>query len=198
MTHALYAAFDDTRSFRPELAEHPQKDVTWYEAVSFCRWLATQPGFGASAPSLPEEEAWEVACRAGSSQHFWSGDEEEHLAEVGWYAANSEAGTHRVGEKPANKWGLYDLHGNVWEWTATEFDADRYQGRSSEEPHSVDPATSAADLAAHPRAGRVLRGGSYGSTARVCRSAVRNHRDPRSEIWFQGFRVLLSSAPSRQ
>ena len=196
VTNALYAVFDATKSFRPELADHPRVSVTWYEAVSFCRWLATQPGLAASSPTLPEEEAWEYACRAGSSTRFWSGEEEEHLAVVGWYDANSEGSAHRVGEKRSNKWGLYDVHGNVWEWTATAYDPDRYQGRSTDLPESFHASTPAADLAAH-RAVRVLRGGSYWNAAQGCRSAFRLIGVPGFVIWDRGFRVLLSSAPSR-
>lgn len=203
VTNALYAAFDDSKPFHAwegvaaeNLADHPRVGVTWYEAVSFCRWLASQPGFAGTSPGLPEEEVWEYACRAGSETRFWSGDDDEDLETVGWYGANSDGRTHRVGGKAANPWRLYDLHGNVWEWTATEWDEKRYQDRSREDPYSVDPTASPADLAALPRVRRVMRGGSFWDTAQRCRSAFRNFWDPWDEIWDQGFRVLLSSAPS--
>lgn len=204
VTNALYAAFDDSKPFHAwkgvsaeNLADHPRVGVTWYEAVSFCRWLAKQRGFAGTSPSLPEEEVWEYACRAGSETRFWSGGKDDDLGTVGWYGANSGGRTHRVGGKPANPWSLYDVHGNVWEWTSTEWDEKRYQERSQENPHPIDPAGSRADLAAAPRARRVVRGGSFGSSARRCRSAYRYFWSPRVVFGDQGFRVLLSSAPSR-
>ena len=119
------------------LRSHPRVNVTWYEAVSFCRWLATLPGFAGCTPCLPVEEEWEVACRAGTSSRFWRGDGDEDLATVGWFAGNAESRTHRVGGKPANPLGLYDVHGNVWEWTASPWDKERYRGRE-EGVHRID------------------------------------------------------------
>ena len=204
VTNLLYAAFDDAKPFYPWegvpgelLTHHPRVGVTWYEAVSFCRWLATQLGFEGSSPTLPEEEAWEYACRAGSETRFWSGDEEKNLAVTAWYRANSNHCTHHVGEKKANPWGLYDLHGNVWEWVATKWDEGRYQGRSSEEPHSIVPGASLADLTAPHRVRRVVRGGSYWLSAQRCRAAYRSSGAPGFVLEGLGFRVLLSSAPSR-
>ncbi|MEM9291024.1 MAG: SUMF1/EgtB/PvdO family nonheme iron enzyme [Acidobacteriota bacterium] len=204
VTNAQYAAFDPDKDFEPwgdvsndELRTHPRVRVTWYEALSFCRWLGRQPGFKGTSPRLPIEEEWEVACRAGTETRFWSGNAETDLEEVGWFDDNSEDSTHRVGEKRANKWGLYDVHGNVWEWTASPWEPERYKNRPQNSPHLLDPAAAAADLAAPPRVGRVLRGGCFWVTARWCRSAYRVHRRPRNEIGDQGFRVLLSSAPSR-
>ena len=204
VTNGLYAAFDDRKPFHRwdgvrlvELADHPRVNVTWYEAVSFCRWLAAQAGFAGSSASLPDEEVWEYACRAGSSTRFWRGNSDEDLDAVGWFEGNAERRTHRVGRKAANPWGLFDLHGNVWEWTATEFDAERYTARSTTEAHPVDPGTLSAELAGSPRVRRVLRGGSFGNSAQGCRSAYRVFWNPWDEFWVQGFRVLLSSAPSR-
>ncbi|MEE8526430.1 MAG: SUMF1/EgtB/PvdO family nonheme iron enzyme, partial [Thermoanaerobaculia bacterium] len=198
VTNAQYAAFDPTHRWyewpgvsREELARYPLVEVTWYAATAFCRWLSTH-FLGAR---LPIEEEWEVACRAGTETRYWSGDEEKDLKRVAWYAENSEGGTHRVGEKPANAWGLYDVHGNVWEWTASPWDEERYKGREGK-VHLLDPATP-ADVAGGPRVGRVVRGGSCRFTARWCRSACRDSRGPGLEFWDQGFRVLLSFAPSR-
>ena len=101
-----------------------------------------------------------------------------------------------MGGKSANPFGLYDVHGNVWEWTATEWDEKRYRSRSDEEVYQLDP-TKSAELATEPRVRRVLRGGSCIFTARGCRSAFREHWDPWYEIWNRGFRVLLSSVPSQ-
>ncbi|MEM9291643.1 MAG: SUMF1/EgtB/PvdO family nonheme iron enzyme [Acidobacteriota bacterium] len=204
VTNAQYAAFDPDKAFYPrknvssdELLTHPRVSVTWYEAVSFCRWLGSQPGFEGTNPRLPMEEEWEIACRAGAETRFWRGDDETDLKKIGWFEDNSENRTHEVGEKPANPWGLYDVHGNVWEWTASPFNEKRYQNRPQDKPHLLDAAAVAADLAAPPRVRRVMRGGSCWSPALGCRSACRDVRGPRDEFRSQGFRVLLSSAPSR-
>ncbi len=202
VTNAQYAAFDPGKAphERPGVREerlpsHPRVDVTWYEAVSFCRWLATVPSFAGCAPRLPVEEEWEVACRAGSAGRYWRGDRDEDLDAVGWFAGNAGGRTHRVGGKPANPLGLYDVHGNVREWTASPWESDRYEGRERE-THRIDPAASPADLAAPPRVGRVLRGGSFRVSPLWCRSACRVIRGPGSVVGGRGFRVLLSSAPS--
>ncbi|MEE8526431.1 MAG: SUMF1/EgtB/PvdO family nonheme iron enzyme [Thermoanaerobaculia bacterium] len=201
VTNAQYAVFDPGKASRPwlgisaaELPDHPRVDVTWYEAVSFCRWLAFE--LGLEGARLPSEEEWEYACRAGSATRFWAGDED--LAEVGWYENNSGNRTHRVGGKQANDFGLRDAHGNVWEWTATEWDEKRYGSRPQGKPYPIDPAAPAADLAggAH-RVRRVVRGGCCWGTALRCRSAYRGIGGPGLGFGDLGFRVLLSSAPSR-
>jgi formylglycine-generating enzyme required for sulfatase activity len=114
---------------------------------------------------------------------------------VGWYDANSESRTHRVGEKPANPWGLYDVHGNVWEWTASDWDEDRYAGRAA--GITVDPAEEPADFAGDPGARRVVRGGSYWVDADWARSAFRDWLGPVWDRGDRGFRVLVPGAPSR-
>ena len=204
VTNAQYALFDPDKTFHKwngvpadELATHPRVDINWYEAVSFCRWLATQPGFEGTEPRLPVEEEWEIACRAGTASRFSAGDGEEHLDAMGWYDGNSGSRTHRVGQKLANEWRLYDMHGNVWEWTASPQDWERYDNRPTNSVWRLDPSTLAADLAGPPRAVRVLRGGGYGLSARWCRSAYRVIGSPGIVFGGRGFRVLLSSAPSR-
>jgi formylglycine-generating enzyme required for sulfatase activity len=120
VTQAQYAAFDDRRLFsewdgvRPaELPHHAVLDVTWYEGVSFCRWLSSVFPWARGA-RLPAEAEWKF-CRAGTKTRCWSGAGEQDLARVGWYGANSGDRPHRVGEKPANPWGFYDVHGNILE-----------------------------------------------------------------------------------
>ncbi|MEM9291025.1 MAG: SUMF1/EgtB/PvdO family nonheme iron enzyme [Acidobacteriota bacterium] len=202
VTNTQYAAFDPHKAFyrwehlsSSELRAHPRVDVTWFEAVSFCRWLGRQPGFEGTEPRLPIEEELEVACRAGTKTRFWRGDDETDLKQVGWFQENSERRAHRVGEKPANDWGFYDIHGNVWEWTTSPWDEERYQNRRQDTSRLLDAAAVAADLAAPPSVWRVVRGGGYWDPARGCRSACRDFRDPRYGFGDQGFRVLLSSAP---
>jgi formylglycine-generating enzyme required for sulfatase activity len=199
VTNAQYRAFDP--GYKPrvwegvppdELDHHPVVEVTWYEAMAFCQWLAaTLPA--ARGARLPTEEEWEYACRAGTETRYWSGDDKADLAKVGWYDRNSEGRTHRVGEKPANPWGLYDVHGNVWEWTLNTF-SDDYSGRErgvTVESSSVDPA----DYADSSGAGRVFRGGGCWGTAVWARAAFRNLGGPGFVVGGRGFRVVLPGAP---
>jgi formylglycine-generating enzyme required for sulfatase activity len=201
VTQAQYAAFDDRPFMKwqgvaeAELRQHPVVGVTSYEAVSFCRWLAASLPWARGA-RLPLEEEWEYACRAGTESRYWSGNEEEDLKRVGWYEANSGRRTHRVGEKPANLWGLYDVHGNVWEWTLSDWTGD-YRGR--EAGVTLDPSAVKADTAATEPpggAGRVVRGGCCWRDADWARAAYRDFRRPWVGGGDQGFRVALPPAPS--
>lgn len=205
VTNALYAAFDPGKPShrcrgkgKHELANHPRVSITWYEAVSFCRWLAVQPGFEGSIATLPEEEVWEYACRAGSQTRYWTGDSAAHMADAGCYGEGLEGCTHPVGARLPNAFGLFDVHGNVWESTASAFEPGRYHGRGPEQPYALDPCTHPADLAADPHATRVMRGGSYWFSEDWCRSAFRFVDGPGNGFLNQdrGFRVLLSRPPS--
>jgi len=192
VTNAQYAAFDPGHRWwewkgvsREDLAQHPVVNVTWYAAVAFCRWLsATFPG-----ARLPVEEEWEYACRAGTGTRYWSGESEKDLDRVGWYAGNAGGRTHRVGRKPANPWQLYDVHGNVWEWTMTEWSQKPYAGR--ENGIAIDPTESAGFAAASRGGERVFRGGSCGSAADWARSAFRFRWLPGVGVGGRGFRVVL-------
>ncbi len=191
-----YAAFDpDHRSFfqgqvpEERIGSHPVETVTWFEAWAFCRWLGSRPGLTEGA-RLPTEEEWEYVCRAGTETRFWKGEGEADLAEVGWYKANSERRTHRVGQKAANLWGLYDVHGNVLEWTESEWDGKDYSG--SVDGAEIDP--SADRPAPSPSGDRVYRGGCYADVARYARSADRDPFEPQFSLQFLGFRLLLPAA----
>jgi formylglycine-generating enzyme required for sulfatase activity len=170
--------------WRPDLitseGRHPVINIRHGEAEAYCAWLSEQTG---QRYRLPAEAEWEYACRAGTTTRFWSGDEEEDLARVGWYAGNSGEELHRVAEKPANAFGLHDMHGLVFEWIA-----DRYGSY---------PATAQTDPWGTPGSGgRVLRGGSYWVGARWARSAFRAFGNPRFVLEVRGFRVALPAAPS--
>jgi len=193
VTQAQYTAFDTTRPFQKwlgvpaeELPHHPVVGVTWYEAVSFCRWLSAAIPWARGA-RLPVEEEWEYVCRAGTESRYWSGDGETDLARVGWYIANSGCGTHRVGERLANPWGLYDVHGNVWEWTLSPF-TDSYAGR--EEGVTHDPEAVEIDPDVARGGGCVLRGGCCWVGAIEARAAYRHFRN---DLVLHGFRVVLSA-----
>jgi formylglycine-generating enzyme required for sulfatase activity len=202
VTQAQFIAFDSTQQFQrwkgvraEELPHHPLVGVTWYEAISFCRWLsATFPW--ARGARLPVEAEWEYACRAGSRSRYWSGEKKRDLSRVSWYEVNSGLRTHRVGEKPANPRGLYDVHGNVWEWMLNPF-TDSYAGR--EEGVAHDPLDVQLDAAASEAVGggrRVIRGGCFRSNTIEVRAAFRAGRGPGGESGDLGFRVVIPPAPS--
>ncbi|MCG2659502.1 MAG: formylglycine-generating enzyme family protein [Kiritimatiellae bacterium] len=123
--------------------------------------------------SLPTEAEWEYACRAGTTNRFYSGDSDSDLDRVGWYTKNSEGATHPVGQKQPNAWGLYDMHGNVQEWCADESVAMQ------------NPKGTNSDNA------RILRGGNSTSSPKDCRAATRFMADPGAQSSGSGFRVVL-------
>ncbi|MDQ7086055.1 MAG: formylglycine-generating enzyme family protein [Sulfurovum sp.] len=101
--------------------KRPVINVSWHDAVAFCKWLSKKTN---DTYKLPTEKEWEYACRAGTDTKWSFGDDEKALGKYAWYSKNSydlgkkdkDYGTHRVSEKLPNDWGLFDMHGNVWEW----------------------------------------------------------------------------------
>ncbi len=156
--------------------------VTWHDAVEFCRKLGEQENL---KYRLPTEAEWEHACRAGTKTAWNFGDDAGQLADYAWYEANAyqDGGqyAHPVGQKLPNEWGLYDMHGNVWEWCQDWY--ARYGGRQMA---SVDPAG--------PKKGRhhVWRGGAFAEQAENTRSATRlsHDREGYHPEYLAGFRVV--------
>ena len=130
---------------------------------------------------FPTEAQWEYACRAGSTTLYGFGDEEALLGEYAWYASNSEGRTHPVGEKKPNAWGLYDMHGNVWQWCADGY-GDGYYGKS---PKDDPPGVASGTF-------RILRGGSWILPAWHCRSAYRSHDKPDTSYVVVGVRAAMA------
>ena len=131
----------------------PVRRVRWTDAKAYCDWKTQREGV---KYRLPTEAEWEYACRAGSTTKYCFGDDASLFGEYAWYAENSEGVTHNVGTKKPNAWGLYDMHGNVWEWCL-----DRYA-----EDYSITPSDGTAYGVASEK-GRVLRGGSYNGTTKT-------------------------------
>jgi hypothetical protein len=133
--------------------------------VAYCAKLSSLPAEVAAGRvyRLPTEAEWEYACRAGTTTEYSFGNDEQDLDEYGWFDDNSGATTHAVGEKLPNGWGLYDMHGNVFEWCS---DAEGSY--------------------------RVFRGGGGYDSAGECRSAYRSYIVPSSRFSFLGFRLALS------
>ena len=157
---------------------HPVVYVTWNDVTAFCEWLSQKEG---QTSHLPTETQWEYACRAGTTTTWYSGNDEGALREHAWLRFNAGYKTHPVGQKSPNAWGLYDMHGNVWEWCQDWF-GKRYYATS---PMDDPPGPSGGS-------GRVLRGGGWDNVGRDCRSAYRdwNIRGHRHILY--GFRVARS------
>ena len=147
---------------------------------------------------LPTEAEWEYACRAGTETEYYTGDGEAALAEAGWYGENSGNTTHPVGEKKPNEWGLYDMHGNVWEWCEDAWDVDAYKKRPSglRNPLVTAPMVGEDEDEDEDDAVRVVRGGSWFNLPVCCRSAYRGGWGPVIRFRDPGFRVCLRSDPS--
>jgi formylglycine-generating enzyme required for sulfatase activity len=170
-----------------ENADLPVENVSRGDAVKFCKKLSDLPEEKKAGREyrLPTEAEWEYACRAGSKTAYSFDDEEGLLPEYGWFNRNSSDRTHTVGLLEPNAWGLYDMHGNVWEWCSDRF---------GEYPKGAvcDPTG--------PKVGsyRVNRGGSWNDVAAFCRSALRDGNDPSYRSHNRGFRLALSSSTTPQ
>ena len=125
----------------------PAIGMTQYGAIQFCHWLYLKTGIF----YRPTEAEWEYAAKAGSKTRFFFGDDPSQLGDYAWVKENSEEITHPIGEKKPNPWGLYDIYGNVLEWTSDQYEPDFYAQSPSENP--TNPSTEL-----YPR---VVRGGSY-------------------------------------
>ena len=159
-------------------ADYPATFVSWNDAVQYCEKLSEQEN---AEYRLPTEEEWEYACRAGTTTAYSFGDDFGELGKYAWFAENTsnanEAHAHRVGQKQPNPWGLYDMHGNVWEWCQDRYDA--YPG---------DPDTNPFQRRGFVY--RVWRGGSWFSRHQHIRSAHRSGNEPGWRHRNFGFRVV--------
>jgi formylglycine-generating enzyme required for sulfatase activity/serine/threonine protein kinase len=161
--------------------EHPVVCVSWNDADAFCRWLADTTGANVR---LPYEAEWEYSCRAvreakKPTTKFYFGDDESKLGDYAWYAKNSNT-THPCGLKTPNNFGLYDMHGNAWEWC--EDGKREFKDRDETDP--TGPTTAGAS--------RVFHGGSWNRDSQRCRAACSPVFAPSYRIGDLGFRVLVS------
>jgi formylglycine-generating enzyme required for sulfatase activity len=167
----------------------PVEQVTWDEAVLYCQRLTARERaagrIGANqAYRLPTEAEWEYGCRAGTTTQFSYGDDSNYvrLGFYAWYSGNAGGRTHEVGLKGPNRWGLFDMHGNVWEWCQ-----DWYGGL---------PGGAVTDPQGPPSgSSRVLRGGSWDYDGSYCTSSYRGSSTPSSRFINLGFRVALVQVP---
>lgn len=162
-------------------AKLPVEQVSWEEAAEFCRSLSALSAERAAGRvyRLPTEAEWEYACRAGCDADWSFGHQASQLTEYAWYGDNARGTTHPVGEKKPNAWGLWDMHGNVWEWCSDWLALCPVQ--ETEDPRGPGAGTY-----------RVIRGGGWYDTARDCRAAYRTGRTPGHRSSDLGFRLACA------
>jgi formylglycine-generating enzyme required for sulfatase activity len=164
--------------------DHPVVIVSWNDALAFSDWLTRQEG---QEYRLPTEAEWEYACRAGTATRFSFKGDKLALGRYAWYKDNSNNQTHPVGQKEPNGFGLYDMHGNVWEWCWDWYEAEYYRQMPADD---ASPDPRGPGRAAY----RVIRGESWASRAEDARSARRGGSPPVTGDQHKGFR--LARAPS--
>jgi sulfatase modifying factor 1 len=192
VTQGLWNSEIDTQPWKDEMyvkegAGYPATNVSWVDANEFCDRLSEREQKAGRLPAgwkyqLPTEAQWEYACRAGTTTSYSVADDAELLGIYAWLDMNTwvddEKYPHQVGSKRANPWGLFDIHGNVWEWCRDGYATKLLGGR--------DPIVAEGSS-------RVLRGGSWFNSATHCRSAHRRvGYEPSSRYFSLGFRLSLS------
>ncbi|NUT49478.1 MAG: SUMF1/EgtB/PvdO family nonheme iron enzyme [Saccharothrix sp.] len=173
VTNGLYGRFDPERATSAAERDLPVVGVSWSDAALFAAWMGGR---------LPTEAEWERACGAGSSDQ-WCCPEPE-LPRHAWYSENSHGERHRVGTREPNDLGLHDMHGNVWEWCADDFQADFYARSPRRDPVAAGPTSGAADAP-----DKVSRGGSFLSLSEMCRTRFRLHDPAGYSAGDLGFRM---------
>ncbi len=174
---------------------YPAVGMTQWSALQYAHWLSTKTGV---FYRLPTEAEWEYACRAGTSSSYSFGETTDSLDLYAWHYGNSNETYQLVGQKKANPWGIFDMHGNVAEWTLDEYSETSYEnleGSLSEDPWNLPTRL-------HPR---TVRGGAYDDAPKRLRCGARLRSDldwkrrdpqiPRSMWWntdspFVGFRIV--------
>jgi formylglycine-generating enzyme required for sulfatase activity len=208
VTHEMYAKVQlpDPSHWRDN-PRGPVERIRWRDAKQYCNERSLLEGlkpcynektpdwtcdFSASGYRLPTEAEWEFASLAGGSGPFEFGSPEK-LRQFGWFAENAEQKTHTVGQKKPNRWGIFDLYGNVSEWCEDVYSPAYYQASLATDP--VGPPYPGGDVS------RVIRGGSWRSSPEQCRSSARQgERTGDSDACFStdycGFRCVRRIAPS--
>ena len=193
ITQAQYnAIMGSNPAYNKEFENNPVERVTWFDAITFCNKLSakldlescynlttgecdmTKNGF-----RLPTEAEWEYACRSETGSDYFTGDGPRALVGAGWFTANSGEKSQRVARKTASGWGLYDMHGNIWEWCNDRYDKNYYASSPEKNPTGPSSGTD-----------RVIRGGSWIENAKGCRSARRRNFDPQKDYSDIGFRIV--------
>jgi formylglycine-generating enzyme required for sulfatase activity len=171
-----------------DTSKFPVENVSWHDAVKFCSALSALPAEKAAGRRyrLPTEAEWEYACRAGTTTKYHSGGDEDDLKVVGWYLTNGSYGTQEVGQKQSNAWGLFDMHGNVYQWCSDWYGKGYYGEGDKTDPEGPKKSNN-----------RVLRGGFWYGSAESCRAAARLGLPPRISRSWIGFRVVCVAQGAR-
>jgi len=181
--------------------KNPVEQVRWSDAVKYCNTRSRLEGFqpcydlttwkcdfSANGYRLPTEAEWEYACRAGTETSYSFGDSKGKLRNFAWFKDNSGRRPRPAGQKLPNPWGIYDMHGNVWEWCNDFYQVDYYQTSPKKNPKGPETGET-----------KVLRGGGWNSKAEDCRSSYRYNENPGySDVCFgydiYGFRCVRSNS----
>jgi formylglycine-generating enzyme required for sulfatase activity len=166
--------------------DHPMVNVTYYDAVNYCKWLSRQYG---GQWRLPSEAEWEYAARGGSQSGEYPYSGSDDLEAVGWFQDNSGDRTHTVGCKKPNELGIYDMSGNVWEWCGDWYAPGYYAESPAEDP--VGPVFERPAILCLFSRCRVLRGGNWYLGASYCRVTDRSYHIPKRKWYNRGFRVVF-------
>jgi formylglycine-generating enzyme required for sulfatase activity len=180
VTQAQWTAVMGNNPSKYKGRSNPVEQVSWDDIQVFIQRLNQKEGH--TRYRLPTEAEWEYAARAGTESTYSFGDDARELGKYAWYDENYRSGsTHPVGQKQPNAWGLYDMHGNVWEWVQDWY-GDRYY---SDSPDTDPKGPSSGSY-------RVLRGGGWYFSAQYCRAAFRDFNSPDIRYYYVGFRLALS------
>ena len=155
----------------------PVEQVSWDDVQNFIKKINKKEG--TTTYRLPSEAEWEYAARVGTTTRYSFGDDKSELDEYGWYDENSNNKTHPLGQKKSNSWGLYDMHGNVWEWVQDEYH-DGYDS-APEDGSAWEDGSGAV---------RLNRGGSWSSFDWCCQSGLSSSIRPSFSYRDLGFRLL--------
>ena len=182
VTFAEYDEFcDETNRAKPDdngwgRGDKPVINVSWYDAKAYTKWLSKKTS---QNYRLPTEAEWEYAARAGTTTKYSFSNSSSQLSSYAWYSSNSNSKTHKVGLKKPNRWGLYDMHGNVWEWCDDLYD-DSYNNT-----YKNGKAFDRGD-----KKYKILCGGSWNDVSSSLRSANRFRYYPSVTDDSFGFRVV--------
>ena len=180
VTQAEYERVMGENPSRWKTGNNPVEQVRWSDAVRYCNKRSELEGlescydleswqcnFAANGYRLPTEAEWEYACRAGTKTAYYFGNSPSELSEHAWFEDNSGGRPHPVGGKLPNAWGLYDMHGNVWQWCNDFYQVDYYEQSPEKDPRG-------------PKSGetKVVRGGAWKFSADSCRCGYRYNENP--------------------
>ena len=180
VTQAMWSELMGTNPSKFKGDNLPVESVSWNDAQDFIRKLNQRDANWNYR--LPTEAEWEYACRAGSQSAYHFGNSASQLGQYAWYSGNSDNNTHPVGQKQPSDWGLYDMHGNVWEWCSDWY--AQYGSGSVSNPTGPQSGSS-----------RVFRGGSGTSFASLLRCAYRGNFAPSDTFLNLGFRLVRTATP---